>query len=50
METLKVDKTKLITVRNYAKLKDLTVQQIYNWIRDEKVKHTNIDGVKFIIL
>jgi len=50
METVKVDKTKLITVRNFAKKKNLTVQQIYNWIRDEKVKHTSIDGIKFIVL
>lgn len=50
METLKVDKSKLKKVKNYAALKGVTVQQVYNWIKDKKVKTVEIDGVKFISL
>lgn len=50
MNSLMIDRRKLKTIRNFAKEKDITVQQIYNWIKDEKVKHTTIDGVKFIII
>ena len=48
MESLKIDKTKLKTVRHFAASKNLTVQQIYNWIKSDKVKCVVIDGVKFI--
>jgi hypothetical protein len=50
METIKVDRTKLKTVRNYAKKMGITPQQVYNWAKDKKVKMTEIDGVKFIEL
>lgn len=48
MEQLKVDRTKLKTVRNYALEVGITVQQVYNWIKAKKVKCIEIDGVKFI--
>lgn len=48
METLQIDRTKLKTVRSYALLHGVTVQQVYNWIKDQKVKEVVIDGVKFI--
>lgn len=48
METMKVDRTRLKTVRNYAMDQGKTVQQIYNWIKDDKCKCVEIDGVKFI--
>lgn len=48
MEALKIDKTKLMTVRNYALKKGVTVQQVYNWIKNKTVKEVKIDGVKFI--
>ena len=48
MESLKIDKTKLKTVRHYAIEKGVTTQQVYNWIKDEKCKCVEIDGVKFI--
>lgn len=38
----------LITVRNYAKLKGITTQYVYQLIRDEKIISVEIDGVKFI--
>ena len=48
MESIKVDRTKLKTVRTYAVSSGVTVQQVYNWIRDKKCKCVEIDGVKFI--
>lgn len=50
METLKIDRTKLITVRNYAVQMGITATQVYNWIKAEKVKSIKIDGVTFICL
>lgn len=50
MEALKIDRTKLITVKNYALQKGVTPQQVYNWINEKKVKEVVIDGVKFIYL
>lgn len=48
LQPLKVDRTKLKTVRNYAVSKGVTTTQVYNWIKTEKVKKTIIDGVIFI--
>jgi hypothetical protein len=50
MDTLKIDRSRLKTVRSFAYDKNLTVQQIYNWIKDGKVECTEIDGVKFIVV
>ena len=50
METLKIDRTKLITVRNFAVSKGITSQQVYNWIKAKKVESTKIDGITFIVL
>jgi hypothetical protein len=41
---------KLITVRNYAAQENKTTQWAYNQIKQNKVKHQEIDGVKFIVL
>lgn len=49
-QPLKIDRTKLQTIRNYAASKGVTPQQVYNWINDNKVKSLEIDGVKFIYL
>lgn len=50
MELLKIDRTKLMTVRNYAVKMGVTSQQVYNWIKAKKVKAEKIDGVTFICL
>jgi hypothetical protein len=50
METLRIDRTKLRTVRSFALTSGVTVQQVYNWIKDKKVKLIEIDGVKFILI
>lgn len=50
METLKVDKTKLQTVANYAKEHGVTRQTVYLWAKDpsKKIKIVVIDGFMFI--
>ena len=50
MEALKIDRTKLATVKNYAISRGVTPQQVYNWIKQSKVKEIVIDGVTFISL
>jgi len=49
MEVLKVDRTKLQTVRNYAVFKGITPQHVYNLIRVGKIKSVVLDGVTFIL-
>lgn len=49
-QPLKIDRTKLLTVKNYAVSKGVTPQQVYNWIKDSKVRAEIIDGVTFIYL
>jgi hypothetical protein len=50
METLKVDKTKLQTVANYAKENGVTRQTVYLWAKnpDKKIKIVVIDGFMFV--
>jgi hypothetical protein len=50
MEALKVDKTKLQTVANYAKEQGVTRQTIYLWAKDpdKKIKIVTIDGFMFV--
>lgn len=48
LQPLKVDRTKLKTVRNYAVSKGVTTTHVYNLIKDQKVKKIIIDGVIFI--
>lgn len=50
MEALKIDRTKLVKVSTFARQKGLSTVQIYNWIKEGKVKQVVIDGVKFIDL
>jgi hypothetical protein len=50
METLKVDVTKLMTIRRYAQMLDVSVQAVYNWAKDGKINIREIDGVKFVQL
>ena len=50
METLKVDKTKLITQTEYAKLKGVTPQAVTRMIREGRVKVVKIRGANLILL
>lgn len=48
MESIKVDKTKLLTVTNYAKRENLTRQAVHYQIKEKQVETVKIDGVVFV--
>ena len=48
MEDLKVDRTKIKTVKNYATMKGITVQAVYKMINEKRIETTDLDGVTFI--
>ena len=48
MENIKVDRSKLKTVKNYGKLIGFTPQRIYQLEKEGSVKFTEIDGIKFV--
>lgn len=48
MEKLKVDKTRLITVSNYAKDVGVTRATVYNWAKEGRVRIEEIDGIMFV--
>lgn len=50
MQDLKIDRTKLITQSEYAKIKGLTRQRINQMVRDKEVKVIEIKGAKLILL
>ena len=50
MQTLKVDRTKLKTVKNYAESKKIDRQRVYYLIKKGELKTEIIDGVIFIKL
>lgn len=42
------EKENLITIKNYAKKKDVTTSYIYKLIKEKKMESVRIDGVQFI--
>ena len=50
MESLKIDRTKLRTYKNYARETGYTVQRIYQLVNEGKLNTTIIDGVTFIVV
>lgn len=52
MEVLKIDKTKLLSIPEYAKYMGVERQTVYNWLKDEEKRKTinliEISGKKFI--
>jgi len=50
METLKIDRTKLKTVENYAKAYNISKPTIYKKLKDGLLKKVVIDGVTFVQL
>ncbi len=50
METLKVDRTKLRTVANYALDRGVTRHRVYYLIKTGELETEKIDGVVFIKL
>ena len=50
MNTVKVDRTKLKTVGNYAKEKNIDRQRVYYLIKKKELETEVIDGVTFVKL
>lgn len=50
MEKLKIDRTKLITKTEYAKLKGISKQLVNSWIKSGKIKTIAIKGASLIEL
>lgn len=48
MENLKIDRTKLKTVENYAKYFGMSRPTVYKRIREGLLKKIEIDGVTFV--
>lgn len=48
MEKLKLDRTKLMTFKNYAKAYGFSVQRIYQLEKEKKIDVVMIDGVRFV--
>lgn len=48
MESLKIDRTQLKTVKTYASMIGVTVQAVYKMINEKRVLTETIDGVVFI--
>lgn len=37
-----------MTVEEFAKFKGVTIQTVYNWLKDNRVKQVDFKGKKFI--
>jgi len=48
MESLKIDRSKLKTVKTYAEMIGMTVQAVYKMINEKRINTETIDGVIFI--
>jgi len=48
MNDLKLDITKLKTFTNYAKIRGVERQTVYNWEKTGEIKTVNVDGVRFV--
>lgn len=50
METLKIDRTKLITQSEYAKLKSMSRQRVNQLVKTKEIKTVEIKGAVLILL
>jgi len=50
MKSLYVDKTKLVSISEFADKNKVTRQTVYNWIKEHKIKYIEIAGKLFIEL
>ena len=50
MESIKIDRTKLLTVKNYATKFGLSRPTVYTKIREKQLEKIDIDGVTFVKL
>jgi len=48
MKSIKVDKTKLLTITNYAKRENLTRQAVHYQVKEKQIDTVKIDGVVFV--
>lgn len=48
MELVKIDRTKLLTVQNYAKKYGISRPTVYTRIKEKSLEKVEIDGVTFI--
>lgn len=45
-----IEKERLMTIRNYAEMKGVTVPAVYLWEKKGKIKIELMDGIKFVVL
>ena len=50
METLKIDKTRLKTIKSYAESRGMTVQGVYKMVKENRIPTQKIDGDIFFKL
>lgn len=50
LKPLKVDRSKLITQTEYAKLKKISPQRVHQMIKENKVEHVTILGAVLILM
>ena len=48
MESIKIDRTKLLTVQNYAKKFGISRPTVYSKIKERQIEKVEIDGVTFV--
>lgn len=48
MKKRKVDPKNLMTIESYAKMMGKTIQTVYNWLKEGKVKKVEFLGKEFI--
>jgi hypothetical protein len=41
---IKIGEKKYLEIKDYAKVKGVTIQTVYNWIKEKNVKHRKIMG------
>lgn len=47
-QPLKIDRTKLKSLKTYAKMRGMTVQRVYQLVNEKKLEVVEIDGSRFI--
>lgn len=50
MESIKIDRTKLLTVQNYAKKFGISRPTVYTKLKERQLDKIEIDGVTFVRL
>lgn len=45
-----IEKERLMTIRNYAEMKGVTVSTVYLWEKKNRINIELMDGIKFVVL